>query len=114
MAIKKGEGPEMAGDSCFISEARTHTTHWQVEGAGHAVHKIGLPTTSILFPSMGEKELRPSAYPSQIFAINLHDHPRGRYFNNGDYFIGECVQRCAKHSLLIFTKALQTDIIRIL
>lgn len=74
----------MAGDSCFISEARTHTTHWQVEGAGHAVHKTGLPTTSILFPSMGEKELGPSVYPSQTFAIHLHDDPRGRYFTNGD------------------------------
>lgn len=67
----------MAGDSCFISEARTHTTHWQVEGAGHAVHKTGLPTTSILFPSMGEKELGPSVYPSQIFAISTTIHEVG-------------------------------------
>ena len=83
----------MAGDSCFISEARTHAAHWQVEGAGHTVRKTGLPTASILFPSMGEKELRPSVYLSRIFAINLRDHPRGRYFNNGDYFIGEREQR---------------------
>lgn len=78
----------MAEDSLSLQQQGLTPGHRQVEGAGHAVRGTNpRPPNHVLTlsPLIREKKLSSTAYPSQIFTVNLHDHPQGRYFNNGDY-----------------------------